>query len=516
MAIAWTSLIFASFLLAYGLRTIIFLATAKGFAFEQLGFRKRLLHRATLIDNYQCEIGSHSVRQYSAHSIKSIYQTENKTNDTSYPRGQLPFVSILVATCDESSVISRLIKSFSRQTYPSDRFEIIIVDDSTDDTFDKILELSKGLPNLKAIHRDSREGWKGGALNVAIKLMNSESLLTMVVDADTVLLSDTLEEFVAQFGRGPSNILALQGFPISKAWLDKLEGGNAGNKHHGDIDNNQGNWVSRAIDLRLAQRNFIEFSAKQKMSLPIQITGSLFMIRADVLKATKFRLDLTEDWDLTLDLYLQKTFRNSIMSNDNYPRMANNKSVDSRPIVIFDPGLICYCEATVNLRAYFRQRMRVSEGHTRAFRKRMTPILQSKRLSLQDKFEIILTGLQYAKFIFIPIVVILDILMTASILLSDVDTGSHLWTNDMLVILSSMSIQSIGLLLALTSIIFGTRVCGMIRKYEIADIASLLILNLLTLPAFVIGSLRGFVRDNGVFYRTRRNTSVPKIADTAA
>jgi hypothetical protein len=56
----------------------------------------------------------------------------------------------------------------------------------------------------------------------------------------------------------------------------------------------------------------------------------------------------------------------------------------------------------------------------------------------------------------------------------------------------------------------------MIRKYEIADIASLLILNLLTLPAFVIGSLCGFVRDNGAFYRTQRNTSVPKIANTAA
>jgi hypothetical protein len=106
--------------------------------------------------------------------------------------------------------------------------------------------------------------------------------------------------------------------------------------------------------------------------------------------------------------------------------------------------------------------------------------------------------------------------MTASILLSDADTGSHVWTNDILVILSSVSIQSISLLLALASIIFGARVCGMIRKYEIADIASLLILNLLTMPAFVIGSLRGFVRDNGVFYRTQRNTSVPKIADSAA
>jgi hypothetical protein len=160
--------------------------------------------------------------------------------------------------------------------------------------------------------------------------------------------------------------------------------------------------------------------------------------------------------------------------------------------------------------------MRVSEGHTRAFRKRITSILQSKRLSLRDKLEIVLTGLQYAKFIFFPIVVILDILMMASILFSDVDISSRLWDNNMLVMSSSVSIQGISLLLVLVSIIFGTRICSVIRKYTITDIISLLILNLLTMPAFIIGSLRGFLRENGVFYRTQRNTSVPKIADTAA
>jgi glycosyltransferase involved in cell wall biosynthesis len=34
------------------------------------------------------------------------------------------------------------------QTYPTENFEIIIVDDSTDDTFDKILKFSAGLKKL--------------------------------------------------------------------------------------------------------------------------------------------------------------------------------------------------------------------------------------------------------------------------------------------------------------------------------------------------------------------------------
>jgi glycosyltransferase involved in cell wall biosynthesis len=60
-------------------------------------------------------------------------------------------------------VIRQLLKSLSMQTYPIENFEIIIVDDSTDDTFDKILKFSAGLKNVKAIHRGTREGWKGGS-----------------------------------------------------------------------------------------------------------------------------------------------------------------------------------------------------------------------------------------------------------------------------------------------------------------------------------------------------------------
>jgi len=73
-----------------------------------------------------------------------------------------PFISIFVAIHNESLVINRMLNSFVALSYPDDRFEIIIVDDSTDDTYIKKIQTRlPDLQDLKVIHRQSRAGWKG-------------------------------------------------------------------------------------------------------------------------------------------------------------------------------------------------------------------------------------------------------------------------------------------------------------------------------------------------------------------
>jgi hypothetical protein len=62
-----------------------------------------------------------------------------------------------VATHNESLVINRMLNSFVALSYPDDGFEII-VDDSTDDTYQKIQIRQPDLQDLKAIHRQSRAG----------------------------------------------------------------------------------------------------------------------------------------------------------------------------------------------------------------------------------------------------------------------------------------------------------------------------------------------------------------------
>jgi cellulose synthase/poly-beta-1,6-N-acetylglucosamine synthase-like glycosyltransferase len=252
-----------------------------------------------------------------------------------------PFISIFVATHNESLVIERLLKSFASLSYPTDRFEIIIVDDSTDDTYQKIQSMSSDLQNLKLIHRDNRAGWKGGALDIALDIMDKRASNVLVLDADNILLADTLERFVSRFieeqysykERGVS-VLAIQGFPISKSSFES--------DNESETKLNFGNWIARAIDFRLSQRNMIEFTAKDRLNLPVQLTGSLFMIRADVIKSIKFSNDLCEDWDLTVDLYCSQPL--SLLSSTTY-MMSSDKILNEFATILLTTSLLSLLES---------------------------------------------------------------------------------------------------------------------------------------------------------------------------
>jgi cellulose synthase/poly-beta-1,6-N-acetylglucosamine synthase-like glycosyltransferase len=255
--------------------------------------------------------------------------------------------------------------------------------------------------------------------------------------------------------------------------------------------NDNGNWVARAIDFRLAQRNLIEFSAKNEMGLPIQITGCLFMVRADVLRATGFRGDLCEDWELTLDLY------------------SREQGSGGRPRIVFDPALVSYCEATTSLGSYFRQRQRVSEGHTRGFRKRAGAIIRSRTLSPADKLDLFMVGLQYAKYMPVFLLPIIDWAIAAVVVAS-----TAAFDNAATVFKASLALQAACLVTAIATNAAAARLCGSVRNYTLKDVAGLLALNIATIPAFAAGSLRGFFRNKGTFHRTQRNG--PRMAEVPA
>jgi cellulose synthase/poly-beta-1,6-N-acetylglucosamine synthase-like glycosyltransferase len=436
--------------------------------------------------------------------------------------GEYPFISILVATYNESLVIERLLKSFTSLSYPADKFEIIIIDDSSDDTHEKIQRRLTDIHNLRVIHRQKREGWKGGALNVALDAMDKRTSYALILDADNVLLADTLERCISLFMENQScyrregySIVAIQGFPISRSNPESVS--------KWENQENVGNWITRAIDFRLSQRNMIEFTAKELLHLPVQITGSLFMMQADLLKSIKFCNDLCEDWELTLDVYccssqflhlLTSSFqKRDMITSDGITKpicnhslngaLSNQTAVSLKPRIIFDQRLISYCEATTDLAAYFRQRMRVSEGHTRGLRRRIKPIAHSSMLSLIDKVELFLNGLQYAKFTFVIAIGIVDIILIL-MYLSDGNNDLHL-TN---LFGMCLSLQAANLVVSIIRILWATNICQPVRRYNIKDVLSLMVLYMITAPAFVIGSLRGFLRNKGIFYRTERNLAV--------
>ena len=110
-----------------------------------------------------------------------------------FPEGELPFITIQLPIFNEQFVIHRLIEACCRLEYPRDRFEIQVLDDSTDETTEvarAIVEQYaagyKGLPPqpIFYLHRENRYGYKAGALDAGLKTARGE--FVAIFDADFV------------------------------------------------------------------------------------------------------------------------------------------------------------------------------------------------------------------------------------------------------------------------------------------------------------------------------------------
>src|SRR5579864_7508327 len=112
--------------------------------------------------------------------------------------GYHPFVSVHVAAYNEKRVIERLLTALDQLQYPE--YEVVVVDDSTDESV-QILQRWRTRPRFKILHRNSREGFKGGALREALKVMDPRAEYVVVFDADSVPFPDSIERLLPLFYR---------------------------------------------------------------------------------------------------------------------------------------------------------------------------------------------------------------------------------------------------------------------------------------------------------------------------
>jgi cellulose synthase/poly-beta-1,6-N-acetylglucosamine synthase-like glycosyltransferase len=130
-----------------------------------------------------------------------------------YEEDQLPFVTIQLPIYNEQFVIDRLIDACCRIDYPRDRFEIQLLDDSTDETTEVAAAIvqryaaggvmTEDHPEPLApqpvlyLHRTNRHGFKAGALEEGLKSSRGE--LVAIFDADFVPPVDWLRKVVHHF-----------------------------------------------------------------------------------------------------------------------------------------------------------------------------------------------------------------------------------------------------------------------------------------------------------------------------
>jgi cellulose synthase/poly-beta-1,6-N-acetylglucosamine synthase-like glycosyltransferase len=119
---------------------------------------------------------------------------------------ELPFVTVQLPIFNEQFVVDRLIDAVCRLEYPRDRFEIQLLDDSTDETVGVAREVveryARGFAGLDGqpvvqLHRTNRHGYKAGALDEGLRTAKGE--LVAIFDADFVPPPDWLMKVVHHF-----------------------------------------------------------------------------------------------------------------------------------------------------------------------------------------------------------------------------------------------------------------------------------------------------------------------------
>ena len=112
-----------------------------------------------------------------------------------------PFVTVQLPVFNEPLVIERLIDACARLDYPRDRFEIQVLDDSTDDTprlaARSIASAARRGVWIKHLRRPDREGYKAGALQYGLTQAQGEFIA--VFDADFVPRADFLRRLIPVF-----------------------------------------------------------------------------------------------------------------------------------------------------------------------------------------------------------------------------------------------------------------------------------------------------------------------------
>lgn len=118
-----------------------------------------------------------------------------------FQESDLPSVTVQLPIFNEMYVAERLLDAVSQLAYPSEKLEIQVLDDSTDETQEiccrKVEELKAKNLNVTYLHRQNRNGFKAGALEYGLQKAKGE--LVIIFDADFVPASDTLIQMVDYF-----------------------------------------------------------------------------------------------------------------------------------------------------------------------------------------------------------------------------------------------------------------------------------------------------------------------------
>lgn len=206
---------------------------------------------------------------------------EGATNDPVDAARRFPRVTVQLPVYNEASVVERAIDAACRLDVPRDRLEVQVLDDSTDETSRlaaaRVRTWRRRGIDARHIRRESREGYKAGALAEGVRRARGE--LFLVLDADFVPRPDLVRRLLPSFGDPEV------GF-VQAAW--------------GHLNRDE-RWLTRAQAVLLDAHFAVEHGARHRADLFFNFNGTAGMWRREALAdAGGWQADtLTEDLDLS-------------------------------------------------------------------------------------------------------------------------------------------------------------------------------------------------------------------------
>ncbi|KKP30832.1 MAG: hypothetical protein UR21_C0023G0002 [Candidatus Woesebacteria bacterium GW2011_GWC2_31_9] len=400
-----------------------------------------------------------------------------------------PFISVQIPFYNEMNVVERSIHAAISFDYPA--YEVILCDDSTDKTTEIIkkrmerylfegeklktikgdgwtltsVEVKPGV-TLKHLHRTARSGFKGGALNLALKLTDPRTSFVSIFDADFVPYPDSLELFLKYLkvendmseDFSLSNVAAVQGYQ----WhvLNKSE-----------------NWITRGVRSEYSGSYVIERSGAEIYGGLKQISGSVYMIRKDILEKIGWGISITEDFELTLKLY------------------------EAGYKVVYTPYIQAPAECVSTLKRLIRQRMRWAEGHSFNIKKMFVKLMVNSKVTFIEKLELTYLTPYYLQAFFF-LVGTLSWLISETVFKTRLPFWTEFWGWSLVLtnMISLPLLNSVGLFLEES------------EERDYLGLGSFVALSYILVPFQAYASLKGFIeKEEGIWFRTPKTG---RITDT--
>jgi cellulose synthase/poly-beta-1,6-N-acetylglucosamine synthase-like glycosyltransferase len=312
-------------------------------------------------------------------------------------QSDLPVVTVQLPIYNEYYVIDRLIDSVIKLQYPKSKLEIQVLDDSTDETVQKVASIVRSYQalgfDIKHIHRTDRTGHKAGALEKGLEVSRGEFIA--IFDADFCPEPDFLLQVLPYFEDQGIGMVQTRWGHLNKDYNILTKAQSYG------ID---GHFVIEQV-ARNANRLWINFNG----------TGGIWR-KSCITDAGGWQHDtLTEDFDLSYRAEL-KGWRFRYFKN-----------------------IVCKGEIPAMISAYKSQQFRWCKGSIQTALK-LLPTIWETKLNWKIKSEAIVHLINYSV---CPLMVI-NILLTAPILLMEYWTGMKFSDTPLTILFVSATLMSIG------------------------------------------------------------------------